>query len=117
MGWSIISPLRDRLAESPMWHPAEQALYWTDWYGPTIHRKRWGQDKVESWTIPGETVLGCFVFASGGRLLLERLVLPQQAVGHRGQRRIVKQIDQRRDVVAAEHGAQQFDCPGRRQNR
>jgi len=70
MGWSIISPLRDRLAESPMWHPAEQALYWTDWYGPTIHRKLWGQDKVESWTIPSETVLGCFVFASGGRLLL-----------------------------------------------
>ena len=70
MDWTIVSPIRDRLAESPMWHPQEEALYWTDWYGPTIHRKRWGQDKVESWTIPNETVLGSFVFAGGGRLLL-----------------------------------------------
>lgn len=70
MDWTIVSPLRDRLAESPMWHPGEEALYWTDWYGPALHRKLWGQDRVESWTIPDETVLGCFVFASGGRLLL-----------------------------------------------
>ena len=70
MNWTIVSPLRDRLGESPMWHAGEKALYWTDWYGPTIHRKHWRQDKVESWTIPNETVLGCFVFASGGRLLL-----------------------------------------------
>lgn len=70
MSWTILSPLRDRLAESPMWHGGEQALYWTDWYGPTLHRLRWGQDKVESWTIAGETVLGSFVFAGGGRLLL-----------------------------------------------
>lgn len=70
MTWTIVSPIRDRLAESPMWHAAEEALYWCDWYGPTLHRKLWGQDKVESWTIPGETVLGSFVFATGGRLLL-----------------------------------------------
>ena len=70
MDWTIVSPTRDRLAESPMWHAAEEALYWTDWYGPTLHRKRWGQDKVESWTIANETVLGSFVFASRGRLLL-----------------------------------------------
>ena len=74
MNWTIVSPLRDRLAESPMWHPQEEALYWTDWYGPTIHRKHWRQDKVESWTIPNETVLGSFVFASGGRLLLAALL-------------------------------------------
>ncbi len=70
MNWTIVSPLRDRLAESPLWHAAENALYWTDWYGPTLHRKLWGQDKVESWTIPGETVLGSFVFARRGRVLL-----------------------------------------------
>lgn len=70
MDWTIVSTTRDRLAESPMWHPGEEALYWTDWYGPTLHRKLWGQEKVESWTIPGETVLGCLVFAGGGRLLL-----------------------------------------------
>lgn len=70
MDWTIVSPLRDRLAESPMWHAGEQALYWCDWYGPTLHRKCWGQDKIESWTIAGATVLGSFVFASGGRLVL-----------------------------------------------
>ena len=70
MDWTIVSPIRDRLAESPMWHAGERALYWTDWYGPTLHRKRWGQETVESWTIRNETVLGSFVFASHGRLLL-----------------------------------------------
>lgn len=68
--WKIIAQTRDRLGESPMWHPGEQALYWVDWYGPALRRKAWGQDPIESWTIPGETVLGSFVFASGGRLLL-----------------------------------------------
>lgn len=68
--WKIIAQTRDRLGESPMWHPGEQALYWVDWYGPTLRRKSWHQDRIESWTIPGETVLGSFVFASGGRLLL-----------------------------------------------
>lgn len=68
--WTIFAHTRDRLGESPMWHPGEDALYWVDWYGPTLHRKVRGQDRVESWTIPGETVLGSFVFASGGRLLL-----------------------------------------------
>lgn len=68
--WTIAAQTRDRLGESPMWHPGEEALYWVDWYGPTLHRKLWGQDKVESWKIAGETVLGSFVFASGGRLLL-----------------------------------------------
>jgi len=70
MDWTIVSSVRDQLAESPLWHPGEEALYWCDWYGPTLHRKRWGQDRVESWTIPSETVLGSFTFASKGRLLL-----------------------------------------------
>lgn len=68
--WTVFADTKDRLGESPMWSASEQALYWVDWYGPTLHRKTWGQDKIESWTIPGETVLGSFVFASGGRLLL-----------------------------------------------
>lgn len=68
--FSIFASGKDRLGESPMWNVEEQALYWCDWYGPTLHRKAWGEEQVESWTIPGETVLGSFVFASGGRLLL-----------------------------------------------
>jgi sugar lactone lactonase YvrE len=53
-----------------MWHPGEQACYWVDWYGPIIRRLRWGQEKIESWTIPGETIIGSFVFARDGRLLI-----------------------------------------------
>ena len=68
--WKILTPLRDRLGENPMWHASENAFYWSDWFGPTIHRLAWGQDKVESWSFPGETVLGSFVFARGGRLLV-----------------------------------------------
>jgi sugar lactone lactonase YvrE len=68
--FAIHAQTRDRLGESPMWHEAEQALYWVDWYGPTVHRLRWGQHKVESWTIAGETTIGSFVFASKGRLLI-----------------------------------------------
>jgi sugar lactone lactonase YvrE len=69
MTFDIFAQTHDRLGESPMWHTAEQALYWVDWYGPTLHRKAWGGDKVQSWTIPGETVFGSFVFAAGGKLL------------------------------------------------
>lgn len=68
--WQLHAQTRDRLGESPMWHPAEQALYWVDWYGPTIHRQRWGEAKIESWTIAGETTIGSFVFAESGRLLI-----------------------------------------------
>ncbi|WP_421696093.1 SMP-30/gluconolactonase/LRE family protein [Aestuariivirga sp.] len=82
--WKIIAQTRDRLGESPMWNQAENALYWVDWYGPTLHRLVWGQEKVESWVIPGESVLGSFVFAAGGRLLLavnSGLVLFDPATG------------------------------------
>lgn len=68
--WTILAQMGDRLGESPMWSPAEQALYWVDWYGPIVRRLKRGAARVESWIIPGETVLGSFVFASGGRLLL-----------------------------------------------
>lgn len=68
--FTLHAQTRDRLGESPMWHPGEQALYWVDWYGPTIRRLKHGQSKVESWTIPNETILGSFVFAAGGKLLI-----------------------------------------------
>lgn len=70
VNWTIAAQTRDRLGESPMWHPAHNALYWIDWYGPTLHRKIWGQDEIQSWTIPDTSMIGSFVFASGGRLML-----------------------------------------------
>ncbi|MCA3561900.1 MAG: SMP-30/gluconolactonase/LRE family protein [Aestuariivirga sp.] len=65
----IVAQTRDRLGESPLWHAGEQAIYWTDLYGPTIHRLREG-GAVESWRVPGTKHLGSFVFVSGGWLLL-----------------------------------------------
>lgn len=66
---TIVAQTRDRLGESPLWHTGEQAIYWTDLYGPTVHRLRKG-GAVESWTVPGTQFIGSFVFVRGGWLLL-----------------------------------------------
>lgn len=66
---TIVAQTRDRLGESPLWHAGEQAIYWTDLYGPTLHRLRLG-GPVESWTVPGTRHIGSFVFVRGGWLLL-----------------------------------------------
>lgn len=66
---TIVAQTRDKLGESPLWHAGEQAIYWTDLYGPTVHRM--GRDgRIESWAIPGTKFIGSFVFGTGGRLLL-----------------------------------------------
>ena len=44
--WQVIGETRDRLGESPLWHPREQALYWIDFYGPTVHRLRSGDRRA-----------------------------------------------------------------------
>ena len=69
MSPTLVAQTRDRLGESPLWHPGEQAIYWTDLYGPTLHRLRPG-GTVESWHVPGTSVIGSFVFVRGGCLLL-----------------------------------------------
>jgi sugar lactone lactonase YvrE len=67
--WTVIAQEHDKLGESAMWRPAEQAIYWVDWYGPTLRRRR-GGDPVQSWTFSGFSILGSFTFATGGQLLL-----------------------------------------------
>jgi sugar lactone lactonase YvrE len=68
--WQICAPTRDRLGESILWHPVEEALYWIDFYGPLVHRQKGGSGVVESWKIDlGETI-GSLVLADKGRLLL-----------------------------------------------
>jgi sugar lactone lactonase YvrE len=68
--WQIVAKTRDRLGESAMWHPREKAIYWVDWYGPTVYRLRAGDKRPASWTIAGATILGSLVFLKDGRLLL-----------------------------------------------
>jgi D-xylonolactonase len=66
---TVVARTRDRLGESPQWHAGEGAIYWTDLYGPTIHRLQPGDD-VQSWTVPGTSFIGSLVFVRGGWLLL-----------------------------------------------
>ena len=68
--WQICASTRDRLGESILWHPVEEALYWIDFYGPLVHRQKWGSDTVESWKIDQGETIGSLVFADKGRLLL-----------------------------------------------
>jgi sugar lactone lactonase YvrE len=68
--WQICASTHDRLGESILWHPTEQALYWIDFYGPLVHRQKQAKGPVESWKIDGGKTIGSLVFADKGRLLL-----------------------------------------------
>jgi sugar lactone lactonase YvrE len=70
LGWEVAARTQDRLGESILWHPQEEALYWIDYYGPTVHRQRHGDGRVESWRIDRGELMGSLVFADKGRLIL-----------------------------------------------
>jgi sugar lactone lactonase YvrE len=66
--WQISARTHDRLGESALWHPEEQALYWIDFYGPSVHRLKDGV--VKSWTFGVGKMIGSLVFVDQGRLIL-----------------------------------------------
>ena len=68
--WQVIGETRDRLGESPLWHPREQALYWIDFYGPTVHRLDPATGAYRHWTLDAAPTIGSLAFADDGRLLL-----------------------------------------------
>ncbi len=68
--WRIVSDSRDRLGESPLWHAGEAALYWIDFYGPTVHRLDPATGGRRDWTIAGFQTIGSLAFCTQGRLLL-----------------------------------------------
>ena len=43
---------RAKLGEGPLWDPVDQALYWVDSVGRTLHRLDYHADSVESWGMP-----------------------------------------------------------------
>jgi sugar lactone lactonase YvrE len=66
----IAVPAGDRLGESVLWSVTEAALYWIDFYGPTLHRWEPASGARRDWTIAGTKTLGSAVLAEGGRVLL-----------------------------------------------
>ncbi|MBD9624704.1 SMP-30/gluconolactonase/LRE family protein [Ensifer sp. ENS06] len=66
--WQICAQTHDRLGESILWHPKEQALYWIDYYGPFVHRQRHGV--VETWKLDVGEIIGSLVFVHGQGLLI-----------------------------------------------
>jgi len=67
-GWQICAQMHDRLGESVLWHPEEEALYWIDFYGPSVHRKQWNGGPVETWQIDRSGTIGSFVLPMKGAL-------------------------------------------------
>lgn len=68
--WQICAQTDDRLGESILWHPLENALYWIDFYGPFVHRQKQAGGPVEKWKIDRGETIGSLVFADNGHLLL-----------------------------------------------
>ncbi|HWA44713.1 MAG TPA: SMP-30/gluconolactonase/LRE family protein [Hypericibacter adhaerens] len=68
--WQIVTPGRDKLGESVLWHPTERALYWIDFYGPTVHRRDPATGQQRDWIIAGHDSIGSLVFCADGRLLV-----------------------------------------------
>jgi sugar lactone lactonase YvrE len=68
--WTVVADTHDRLGESALWHSRERAIYWVDWYRPSLHRLPLDGRDAKSWRIPGSSTIGSFVFATGGRLVL-----------------------------------------------
>ena len=69
LDWQICAQTHDRLGESILWHPMENALYWIDYYGPCVRRQKGAQGTVESWKISSFETIGSLVFADEGLLL------------------------------------------------
>ncbi len=72
MEWEVIGATRDRLGESPLWHPREAALYWIDFYGPTIRRHDPASGALREWKLHAGGTLGSLAFCQNGSLLLAR---------------------------------------------
>lgn len=68
MTWKILVAQPGELAESPFWHPDEQALYWVDIPGRQIHRCNASLGTVQSWPMPSEP--GCIAPARSGGLVI-----------------------------------------------
>jgi sugar lactone lactonase YvrE len=58
---------RDQVGESPVWSPAEQALYWVDIEGRKLHRWTYADQQVQSWETSERPA--CIALHSAGGLI------------------------------------------------
>lgn len=56
------------LGESPLWEPAESALYWIDITGKAVHRFSTLNQQHDVWSLPSEP--GCIARCQGGGLIV-----------------------------------------------
>jgi sugar lactone lactonase YvrE len=63
-----IGDMRCGVGESPVWHPPEQALFWTDIPGRTLWRWRPSDRSARRWTLPEQA--GCIAMRRDGGWLL-----------------------------------------------
>jgi sugar lactone lactonase YvrE len=68
-GWQIIGEGRDKLGESVLWHPEQQALWWIDFFEPGIRRFDPESGSVRRFPIATTETIGSIAFARNGRLL------------------------------------------------
>jgi sugar lactone lactonase YvrE len=61
----VLCAVRNRVGESPLWSPAEQALYWVDIEAKRLHRFDWQTQDAQQWDVPER--IGCIALhAQGG---------------------------------------------------
>ncbi len=65
---TLVVDARCTLGEGPVWHAAEQALFWTDIAGQRLWRYGALDGATESWPLPDR--LACFALCASGGLLL-----------------------------------------------
>lgn len=58
----------DMLGEGPLWDVAEQALYWVDSRGCTIHRLDWATGERQDWDVPA--MIGSMALRESGGAIL-----------------------------------------------
>lgn len=65
---NVLLDIPMQLGECPIWHAAEQALYWIDIQGQAVHRCHPTSRSHRVWPLPSEP--GCIAFTNAGALLV-----------------------------------------------
>lgn len=63
-GMTVLCPARNRVGESPLWSPMEQALYWIDIDGMRLHSFNWRTRQEQQWSLPER--IGCIALHGQG---------------------------------------------------